>query len=104
MIRWTDTSPTINWPLHPNANDLMAAHASELTRNKTIILVPEQLVTDVLTHLQTPPAGLKTWFSGMPIEQGGLLIGRVTRLNETTPNDQFECIGSLPNRAFHPQR
>jgi proteasome lid subunit RPN8/RPN11 len=91
MIRWTDTSPSIHWPLHSNATDLLLAHASD----KPIVLVTEQLVADVLAHLQTPPAGLKTWFSGMPIEQGGLLIGRVTRLNETTLNDQFECIEVL---------
>jgi proteasome lid subunit RPN8/RPN11 len=91
MIRWTDTSPSINWPLHANATELLKVYAS----NKPLILVTEQVVHDVLTHLQTPPAGLKTWFSGMPIEQGGLLIGRVTRLNETTPINQFECIEVL---------
>jgi proteasome lid subunit RPN8/RPN11 len=91
MIRWTDTSPSIHWPLHANATELLQTHPS----NTAIILVSEQLVSDVLAHLQTPPAGLKTWFSGMPIEQGGLLIGRVTRLNEATPPDQFECIEVL---------
>jgi proteasome lid subunit RPN8/RPN11 len=95
MISWTDTSPIVKWPLHSNANDLMLAHADKLACNNTIILVTEQLVTDVLAHLQTPPAGLKAWFSGIPIEQGGLLIGRVTRLNEATPSDQFECIEVL---------
>jgi proteasome lid subunit RPN8/RPN11 len=91
VIRWTDTSPRIEWPVHSNAIELLKSSRS----NAPLVLVTAQTVANVLSHLQTPPAGLKTWFSGMPIEQGGLLIGRVTRLNETTSSDQFECIEVL---------
>ncbi len=88
MIRWTDTSPSVQWPVHENAAELL----SQKQTNQPLVLVDQAIAAAVLLHLQTPPAGLTKWFSGIPIEQGGLLIGRITRLSEQTAVEQFDCI------------
>lgn len=93
-MRWTDTTPKVEWPLLTELIDAsqpakpdpaLGAQTGEPTRQSPLELpalyVHEAVRVAVLEHLQTAS-----------VELGGLLMGTVGRLNPATSADTFEAI------------
>jgi proteasome lid subunit RPN8/RPN11 len=85
-MRWTDTSPKIEWPLLTEHLSQHFAHEHNSQDTKNVRSLPTLAVTksvraQVMSHLQTSA-----------FELGGLLIGTVGRINSTTSLQRFEVV------------